>query len=52
MATKELGLVDHVGYQEDAIASAASMAGLADATIVAYDRGDAIEAESTRRFPR
>jgi protease-4 len=37
---KQLGLVDHVGYLEDAIASAMCMAHLKDANIVAYDRGD------------
>jgi protease-4 len=40
MEAKELGLVDHVGYLEDAIAAATSMAGVKDASIVAYDRGD------------
>jgi protease-4 len=40
MEAKELGLVDHVGYLEDAIATAMNMAHLKDANIIAYDRGD------------
>ena len=37
---KELGLVDELGYLEDAIAQArGNMAHLRDATVVAYDRG-------------
>jgi protease-4 len=35
---QKLGLVDEVGYLEDAIACAKSMACLKDATVVAYDR--------------
>jgi protease-4 len=37
---QELGLVDEVGYLEDAIHRAKSLAGIDDATVVAYDRGD------------
>jgi protease-4 len=37
---KRLGLVDEVGYLDDAIATAKQMAGIADARIVAYNRGD------------
>ena len=37
---KELGLVDEVGYLEDAIAAAKSLAQIEDASIVAYDRGE------------
>jgi protease IV len=36
---KALGLVDEVGYLEDAIQCAKSMAHLKDATVVAYERG-------------
>jgi protease-4 len=36
---RELGLVDQVGYLDDAIAAAKSLAGLDDAAVVAYDRG-------------
>jgi protease-4 len=36
---KALGLVDEVGYLEDAICHAKSMAGMRDAAIVAYERG-------------
>jgi protease IV len=35
---KELGLVDEVGYLEDAIATAKRLAGVCDAAVVAYDR--------------
>src|SRR5207244_4132109 len=37
---KEAGLVDEVGYLEDAIRDATSMAGIKDAAIIAYDRGE------------
>jgi len=36
----KLGLVDKVGYLEDAIDAALALAGIKDATVVAYDRGD------------
>jgi protease-4 len=36
---KALGLVDEIGYLDDAIHCAKSMANLCDARIVAYDRG-------------
>jgi protease-4 len=36
---KQLGLVDAVGYLEDAIADARALAGIDDATLIAYDRG-------------
>jgi protease-4 len=36
---KELGLVDEVGYLEDAIATAKNLAHVNDAAVVAYDRG-------------
>lgn len=36
---KELGLVDEVGYLEDAIATAKHLAHVDDAAVVAYDRG-------------
>src|SRR5215471_8738561 len=52
MEAKELGLVDHVGYLEDAIAAAASMAGLADTSIVAYDRGDGYRGSIYARAPK
>jgi protease-4 len=35
-----LGLVDEVGYLEDALEAALSRAHLKDAAVVAYDRGD------------
>ncbi len=37
---KQLGLVDEVGYLEDAIAEARALAGIDDATLIAYDRGE------------
>jgi protease-4 len=36
---KKLGLVDEVGYLEDAIQAALNMAGIPDAKVVAFDRG-------------
>ncbi|MCI0455435.1 MAG: signal peptide peptidase SppA [Gemmataceae bacterium] len=36
---KEFGLVDEVGYLEDAVSEAMARAGVEDATVVAYDRG-------------
>ena len=35
---KQLGLVDHIGFLGDAVAGAASLAGLADPNVVRYDR--------------
>jgi protease-4 len=40
MEAKRLGLVDEVGYLEDAIATAKNLANICDAKVVAYDRGD------------
>src|SRR5262249_16200470 len=37
---KELGLVDQVGYLEDAIGTAKRLAGVENAAVVAYDRGE------------
>ena len=37
---KKAGLVDEVGYLEDALRDAMSMASIKDATIIGYDRGD------------
>jgi protease-4 len=37
---KELGLIDEVGYLEEAIAAARSLAKVQDAKVVCYDRGD------------
>jgi protease-4 len=37
---KELGLVDDIGYLEDAICTAKRLAKIDDAAVVAYDRGD------------
>jgi protease-4 len=39
MYAREVGLVDEIGYLEDAIAAALALAHLDDATVVAYDRG-------------
>ena len=52
MEAKELGLVDHVGYLEDAIAAATNMAGVKDASIVAYDHGDGYRGSIYARPPR
>jgi protease-4 len=40
LEAKKVGLVDEVGYLEDAIQTAMDMACIKDATIVAYDRGE------------
>jgi protease-4 len=40
MEAKRLGLVDEVGYLEDAIDTAKRLAGVCDAKVVAYDRCD------------
>ncbi|HLJ96116.1 MAG TPA: signal peptide peptidase SppA [Gemmataceae bacterium] len=37
---KKAGLVDEVGYLEDAVRDAMQMAGIHDASIIAYDRGE------------
>ncbi|HEV3255796.1 MAG TPA: signal peptide peptidase SppA [Gemmataceae bacterium] len=37
---KKLGLVDEIGYLEDALQTAMSMAHIDDAAVIAYDRGD------------
>ena len=37
---KKPGLVDEVGYLEDALRDAMCMACIKDATVIAYDRGD------------
>jgi protease-4 len=37
---KQLGLVDEIGYLDDAIQAAKDMAGIDDAKIVAYDKND------------
>src|SRR2546423_173948 len=37
---KKLGLVDEVGYLEDALATAMQMANIKDAALAAYDRGE------------
>jgi protease-4 len=39
LEAKELGLVDEVGYLRDALATAQQLAGIRDASVVAYDRG-------------
>ncbi len=39
LQAKELGLVDEVGYLEDAIAAARALARLDGAAVIAYDRG-------------
>jgi protease-4 len=39
LQAKELGLVDDIGYLEDAICTAKRLANLTDAAVVAYDRG-------------
>jgi protease-4 len=52
MEAKELGLIDHVGYLEDAIATAMSMAHIKDASIIAYDRGDGYRGSIYAKVPK
>jgi protease-4 len=52
MEAKELGLVDHVGYLEDAIATAMCMAHVKDAAIVAYDRCDGYRGSIYASLPK
>jgi protease-4 len=52
MEAKELGLVDHVGYMEDAIGAAMSLAHLKDANIIAYDRGDGYRGSIYAKVPK
>ncbi len=40
LEAKKVGLVDEVGYLEDALQAAKDLAGITDATIIAYDRGE------------
>jgi protease-4 len=40
LEAKKAGLVDEVGYLEDAIREAKALAGIKDATLIAYDRQD------------
>lgn len=49
---KKAGLVDEVGYLEDAIQTAKEMACLKDATIIAYDRGDGYRGSIYEALPR
>jgi protease-4 len=49
---KNLGLVDEVGYLEDALQSAMDMAGIRDAKLVAYDRGDGYRGSIYSRMPK
>jgi protease-4 len=49
---KDLGLVDEVGYLEDALQSAMDMAGIRDAKLVAYDRGDGYRGSIYSRMPK
>jgi protease-4 len=37
---KKLGLIDEVGYLDDAIQAAMDLAGVCDAKVIAYDKGD------------
>lgn len=40
LEAQKVGLVDEVGYLEDAIRAAKELAGIKDATLIAYDRSD------------
>jgi protease-4 len=49
---QKAGLVDEVGYLEDAIATAKAMAKINDATLIAYDRGDGYRGSIYAAMPR
>jgi protease-4 len=49
---KKAGLIDEVGYLEDALQDAMSMAGLQDATIIAYDRGEGFRGSIYAAMPK
>ncbi len=49
---RELGLVDEIGYLEDALAAARSLAGIDDAAVVAYDHGDGYRGSIYAGMPR
>jgi protease-4 len=49
---QKLGLVDEIGYLEDAVATAKAMAGLKDAIVVAYDRGDGYRGSLYASLPK
>jgi protease-4 len=48
----KLGLVDEIGYLEDALATARKMAGVCDARVVAYDRCDGYRGSIYANLPR
>ncbi len=48
---KHLGLVDEVGYLEDALKAALDLAGLCDAAVVAYDKGKGYRGSIYARAP-
>src|SRR5262249_396460 len=49
---KKACLVDEVGYLEDALQDAMSMAGIKDAAIIAYDRGDGYRGSIYAAMPK
>lgn len=49
---KKAGLVDEVGYLEDAITTAKAMASLKDATVIAYDRGEGYRGSIYEAMPK
>jgi len=49
---KKLHLVDEVGYLEDAIHAAMDMAGIADARVVVFDRGDGFHGSIYAGMPK
>jgi protease-4 len=52
LESKKAGLVDEVGYLEDALRDAMSLAGIQDAAIVAYDRGDGYRGSIYAAMPK
>ena len=52
MEAQKLGLVDRVGYLEDALEEAKAMAGIKDAAVVSYDRGGGYHGSIYAAAPR
>jgi protease-4 len=49
---QKLGLVDEVGYLEDALSAAMDLAGIKDAAVIAYDRGEGYRGSIYAGMPR
>jgi protease-4 len=49
---KKFGLIDEVGYLQDAVQCAKDFAGIKDATLIAYDRGEGYRGSIYSAMPR